>query len=306
MSEALAQYGDGATSDLAVSRPPEKILDEARRVASMLKAVIEQTKGSIKLGASEHLKIEAWSTLAQFYGCTPRVTRTQFVDYGNGVQGFEAYAELVHVATGRVVSTAEAMCLTDEPQWRERAVYEWRDNARVAVGQEPVPLFQLRSMAQTRAVSKVCATALRWVVVLAGYSGIPAEEMAGRESAAFAAPAMTPPRRKGEPEPEPEPGESVTLTGTVADISTKSGVSRNGRPWQLWRIELSNGKTFNTFSDTLAKRAESLRVSGQQAEFLCKVSARGGYDLKDIVEVAGTSAPQLEKPEQGSDDDLGF
>jgi hypothetical protein len=40
-----------------------------------------------------------------------------------------------------------------------------------------VPLYQLASMAQTRANAKVMRNVLSWVAVLAGYKPTPAEEM---------------------------------------------------------------------------------------------------------------------------------
>ena len=51
---------------------------------------------------------------------------------------------------------------------------------KVAVGSTPTPLFQLRSMAQTRACGKALSNLFKWVVVLAGYKPTPAEEMIGR------------------------------------------------------------------------------------------------------------------------------
>jgi hypothetical protein len=114
----------------------------------------------------------------------------------------------VQVATDKIVSRAEAMCLNDEPKWSARPKYEWhyvkksggtcaddpgRDEIiwekqagaaksrpkkeRVLVGNEAVPLFQLRSMAQTRACAKAMRNALAWVVVLAGFKPTPAEEL---------------------------------------------------------------------------------------------------------------------------------
>lgn len=167
----------------AGARSPEEVLQEAGKIAAALKDVVVRTKATVVLGNSEHLKIEAWQTLAKFYGLVPRIRETRYVSFGD-VSGFDAVAELVHVASGSVVSSAEAMCCTDEEKWRSRPKYEWRESEqgkryRAQVGDESVPLFQLRSMAQTRAISKVCANALRWVVVLAGYDPTPAEEMDG-------------------------------------------------------------------------------------------------------------------------------
>jgi hypothetical protein len=58
-----------------------------------------------------------------------------------------------------MISSAEASCLRDEPNWRTK------------------PEYQLKSMAQTRASAKALRNVLAWVVVLAGYKPTPAEEM---------------------------------------------------------------------------------------------------------------------------------
>ena len=50
---------------------------------------------------------------------------------------------------------------------------------KVQVGETATPLFQLRSMAQTRACAKALSNLFKWVVVLAGYRPTPAEEMIG-------------------------------------------------------------------------------------------------------------------------------
>ena len=170
------------TADLSISRPPEAILEEAKKAAVALAGVIKDTDAVVKIGKSIHLKAEAWQTLGHFYGLAARTPdeKTRYVQYGD-VCGFEAGAELYHVATGRIVSEATSMCLNDEEKWGPRTKYEWRSGEggrhRVAVGTEPTPLFQLRSMAQTRAISKVHSNALKWVVVLGGWSPTPAEDL---------------------------------------------------------------------------------------------------------------------------------
>jgi uncharacterized repeat protein (TIGR04076 family) len=74
------------------------------------------------------------------------------------VIGYLAGCEVVN-REGQVVSYAEAACMRDEPNWAKK------------------PRFQVRSMAQTRASSKALANVFRWVMVLAGLEGTPAEEM---------------------------------------------------------------------------------------------------------------------------------
>lgn len=147
---------------LTFTRDPAQVLKEAEKAAKALKRVIDSKPKHVKFNGEIYLENEDWSTVARFYGVTSRIKRTSYVEFGNednSVRGFEAVAEAYHVDRGEVISTAEAMCLSDEPQWSKK------------------PLFQLRSMAQTRAGSRVLRQVFGWVIVLAGYKATPAEEM---------------------------------------------------------------------------------------------------------------------------------
>jgi hypothetical protein len=147
---------------LVTIRDPNKVLKEAIKAAEALKKVIDAKPHKIILNGETYLENEDWLTVARFYGVTSRIRSTKYVTFGEGefaVRGFEAIAEAFLVERGEVISMAESMCLNDEKTWGSK------------------PLFQLRSMAQTRASSRVLRQVLGWVVVLAGYKATPAEEM---------------------------------------------------------------------------------------------------------------------------------
>lgn len=189
---------------VAVYRDPELVLAEARRAAVALQNVLKQKKDPVIFNKEQYLEFEDWQTVAKFYGVSAKVVSTSFVDFG-GVQGFEARAVAVVNSTGVEVSAAESMCLNDEERWRSRPVYEWQDGpngkrVRIKVGDEPVPLFQLRSMAQTRACAKALRSVFAWVVVLAGYKPTVAEEMTGNEEVP-PAPTVQQPQRAAAPAP---------------------------------------------------------------------------------------------------------
>ena len=248
--EALELY-QSTGMELAMARSPQAVLEEAGRAAKALKDVVVNTKASIKLGESEHLKSEGWQTLGHFYGLTARITETRFVQYGSA-QGWESVAELVHVASGKVISRAESMCMNDEDKWSARAKYEyvyvkksggysiedpgkdeiiWEDNPakpgkkrprkeRTKIGEERVPQFQLKSMSQTRAISKVHSNVLKWVVVLAGYNPTPAEEVeetddefGGNEPASDA---IQQPQRKSRSQQQPDRSNNDLVTDKEA------------------------------------------------------------------------------------------
>lgn len=146
--------------DLEIGRAPDVVLAEATKAAKALEQVIQQKPRPVVIHGKTYLEFEDWQTVGRFYGITAKVVKAEPVEI-NGVVGFEAQADAIHVATGRVVSSAVSMCLNDEDKWKGR------------------PLFMLRSMAQTRACGKCLRNVLSWVVVLAGFAATPAEEMDG-------------------------------------------------------------------------------------------------------------------------------
>jgi hypothetical protein len=183
--EALALYQEAALPvDLSISREPQVVLAEARKAAEALRDVISKKPDPVMFNGQRYLELEDWTTCARFYGVTAKVRSTNFIQYGD-VIGFEASAEAIVMSTGQVISSADAMCLNDEDKWSTRTKYEWQEQAdgkkkKVKVGDVAVPLFQLRSMAQTRACAKVLRNVFSWVVVLAGYRPTPAEELNGQ------------------------------------------------------------------------------------------------------------------------------
>lgn len=163
---------------LALGRAPDVVLEEAHKAASALTKVIESKPKKVVLNGKTYLQFEDWQTLGRFYGVTAIVLDTKYVEFGaddEKTRGFESRAQALLVGTNQVISAAEAMCLDDEQNWRSK------------------PLFQLKSMAQTRACAKALRNVLAWVVVLAGYQATPAEEMTGNEEAQ---PTFQTPQRK--------------------------------------------------------------------------------------------------------------
>jgi hypothetical protein len=210
MSTALTQYA-GAGGELMQWRRPEEVLAEAQQAATALVKVIEMKKNKVVFNNETYLEFEDWQTVAKFYGCTAKVISTKYVEFGE-VHGFEAEAVVLDRNQSEI-GRSESMCLSDEENWGMVPKYEWQDvldndgkkiwdarlrngkggykATKVQVGATAKPLFQLRSMAQTRASAKALRSIFAWVVVLAGYKPTPAEEMTGHEF-------------DNEPEPRPQ------------------------------------------------------------------------------------------------------
>lgn len=203
MSTSIQSY-EGPGTSISQWRDPEQVLEHAKKAAVALKAVLDLKPKDKKVifNGEEYLEREDWGTVSRFFNCTAKAVETRYVQFGD-VAGWEAVAVVIDLGTGVEVGRAESMTLNDEDNWGMVPVYEWQDELdangnkiwvptgkdgkkrpkgkRVQVGSKAKPLFQLRSMAQTRAEAKALKSVFGWVVVLAGYQPTPAEEMTGHE-----------------------------------------------------------------------------------------------------------------------------
>ena len=245
-----------ANQDVAVYRPPEVVLAEAQKAAKALADVVSRKKKPVVMNGEQYLEFEDWQTVGRFYGVTAKAVSTQFIEYGS-VQGFEARAVAVR-ADGMELSGADAMCLNDEPNWKNK------------------PLFQLRSMAQTRACAKALRNVLAWVVVLAGYRPTPAEEMQGGVAEK---PALKEPQKKDKQDATAE-----TVTITITDITHKDG-EKAGKPWRAYYLHDENGGKYGTFSETMAEIATGIMTAEKKALITYTVG-KFGNNLSTIEEAA--------------------
>lgn len=224
-------------------RDPAVIMDEAKERCQVLTAMVEQTKSFTQIGPSKHLRVEAWITCAQFYGCTGRIVQTEDISIA-GVVGFKAQAQVFHDQTGTLLSSADAICMQDEANWEKK------------------PLHQIMSMAQTRALSKALAAKFRWVVVLGGFSPTPAEEVSGDEKAAS---------KKAKPAPQPNepcvPNYGPAAGQPFSQVSTDHlkdylrGVSASVDDPKKERFKASNEKMRDALKAEIAKREQKPAAS---------------------------------------------
>jgi hypothetical protein len=132
---------------------PGEIIVRATAVANALSAVLEAKKLYTRIGDRNHVRVEGWTLCGSMLGVFPTVVWSRKLG-----DGWEARAEAVTL-TGAVVGAAEAQCSRSESKWSDRDEYA------------------IRSMAQTRAISKALKLPLGFIVVLAGFDPTPAEEM---------------------------------------------------------------------------------------------------------------------------------
>jgi hypothetical protein len=137
---------------------PVAVVEQSSKIASALADVLKKKGLAKKISGREFVLVEGWTLLGTMLGVFPVVQWTRKLE-----DGWEARVE-ARTLSGQVVGAAEAECLRSEKNWGNRDDYA------------------LRSMAQTRAVSKALRGPLGFIVQLAGFSPTPAEEIPPDES----------------------------------------------------------------------------------------------------------------------------
>lgn len=159
----------------------EEVIETASGIAQKLSKIVKDCNLIVNFRGKKHVRCEGWTTLASLLGYSVGVFRDGIKEKEEDKEvvmevereiGGKKYVKKVVVrpytvsATaylmkgGNVISTAEAECSNLEKNWCDKE------------------RFAIKSMAQTRAVAKVCRIQLGWVMALAReFELTPAEEI---------------------------------------------------------------------------------------------------------------------------------
>jgi hypothetical protein len=191
----------------------------AQAAAREIVDVARSGKLLANVGGREYPLTECMTLIGRMTGHTVAVEWSRKVPAEWQVgDGWEARA-IVRDSNGHEVAAAESMCLRSERAWSKRDE------------------FAVRSMAQTRASGKALRLALGYIVTLAGWEALPAEEitdeMRGRGESARAGTVSGPDH---EPAAGTSPAavlaktrlaEAVTLTGQD-EAAVKAAIKESG------------------------------------------------------------------------------
>jgi hypothetical protein len=138
-----------------IESDPAEVVASGNSTAKACKAIILQN--TMILQGKRWIKAEGWQALAAACDYSPRIDVVEELANGD----IRAVCSLIRLSDGVVVASAEGYIGTDEPTWKSRQRYA------------------KRAMAQTRAVSRACRSALAWIIPLldAGLETTPAEEV---------------------------------------------------------------------------------------------------------------------------------
>ncbi len=186
----------------------DKSLIDAQAKAKSLKNMISAHDWAVDIKGSEHIRVEAWITLATGYNCTAKVVPGSVKQIEGYRCAWEARAEVLRDngdGTTTVIGGAESECGT----------------LGDGVWEKSQPSYAVKSMAQTRAISKAISSCFRWVVVLAGYSGTPYEEMPkDNDAVLFVESNDKMPAKTSEPPATPKQQDFLKSLGYAADTTT--------------------------------------------------------------------------------------
>jgi hypothetical protein len=129
------------------------VIARATAISDELARVIHDKRLYARIGGKEHVLVEGWALLGSMLGLFPYTVWTRPLP-----DGWEARVE-ARTLTGHPIAAAEAECLRSERKWARADDYA------------------VRSMAQTRAVSKALRQPLGFVMLLAGFDATPGEEI---------------------------------------------------------------------------------------------------------------------------------
>ena len=252
MSSEMAPVEAGAMGTLFGSIDnPELAMGRMKRCAKVLADVVEAQKMYTLIGQGKHLRVEAWQTLGGMVGVYGVCAWTRKLE-----NGWEARVE-ARTKSGELVGAAEAECLSTEKNWSTDP--HTNRYGKEVDGKED---HHLRSMAQTRALSKALSMPLRFIVALAGYQGTPAEEMPASEAVFKSDRKVNQPSEKAAPAAAGEEWTGTILKVMVKEYDKKDKVTKKptGEKGKIYTITSANTqqeeRTFKTFSETFATEAK--------------------------------------------------
>ncbi len=134
---------------------PAGVMGRGAAVAAACRQIVLST--TMDLRGKKYIRAEGWQALAAANGLSPRISMVEEMQNGD----IRAVCDLIRLSDGETIASSEGFVGTDEPMWQNR------------------PRYARRGMAQTRATSRACRSALAWIVPLldADLSTTPAEEM---------------------------------------------------------------------------------------------------------------------------------
>ena len=138
------------------SRSPKKAMAEMRELVQIMASQCTGAAFISEIRGKQYPKVEWWTTIGATLGLFPVVMYSRKLDR-NSETAYEARVEVRH--GDNVVAAGEALCSSQEDQWKD------------------APEYSIKSMAITRATGKAYRIPLSFLAVMAGLAPTNAEEI---------------------------------------------------------------------------------------------------------------------------------
>lgn len=196
---------------------PKTLIEKVVEVAKELVKIIDTLMLYKVIKQKKYVFVEGWEILGGMLGISAQEESSERWEDGS----WESYVQLIRNSDGAVVGRASALCGMDETDSSGQLTWADRDE------------YARKSMSITRAAGKAYRLSLSWVMKLAGYEPLPAEEVAGRfeqelrkDEAAQAA--KTAAKQDGKPLQRQHP--SAPAPAAVSNTEPLYVVDANGLP----------------------------------------------------------------------------
>jgi len=127
------------SSDITVRKDAQLVaLEPLREQVRIVQALAPQimSRYAINLQGKAYIQVAGATLLANAMGYTVREVEVKRVDFGGGLHGWEATAEILDIETGQIIGKGSGIVTDDEKPWGSR------------------PQFARRAMASTRAAGR--------------------------------------------------------------------------------------------------------------------------------------------------------
>ena len=152
------------STELTKAKPAANpALEPLRHQVGIVQALAPQvlSRYSIQLQGKTYVQVAGATLIANAMGYTVREVEVKRVDFGGGVTGWEATAEILDLETGTIIGRGSGIVTDDEKPWGTR------------------PQFARRAMASTRAAGRALRLCLGHLFCYLGdkVATVTAEEM---------------------------------------------------------------------------------------------------------------------------------
>lgn len=142
------------STEITRARPAEPIaaLEPLRNQVGIVKALAPQvlSRYTVALQGKQYVQVAGASLIANALGYTVREVSVERKDFGGGVTGWEATAEILDIETGTIIGRGSGIVTDDEKPWGTR------------------PQFARRAMASTRAAGRALRLSMGHLFVYLG------------------------------------------------------------------------------------------------------------------------------------------